>query len=33
MLAGIEDRMLPDELAGYADYAVKVRSWLIPGVW
>jgi protein-S-isoprenylcysteine O-methyltransferase Ste14 len=29
----IEDRMLHDELAGYADYAAKVRYRLIPGVW
>ncbi len=29
----IEDRMLQDELAGYADYAAKVRYRLIPGIW
>jgi protein-S-isoprenylcysteine O-methyltransferase Ste14 len=29
----IEDRMLHDELAGYANYAAKVRYRLIPGVW
>jgi protein-S-isoprenylcysteine O-methyltransferase Ste14 len=29
----IEDRMLRDELAGYADYAAKVRYRLIPDVW
>lgn len=29
----IEDQMLGDELAGYADYAAKVRYRLIPGVW
>lgn len=29
----IEDRMLRDELAGYADYAAKGRYRLIPGVW
>jgi len=29
----IEDRMLHDELAGYAHYAAKVRYRLIPGVW
>lgn len=29
----IEDRMLQDELAGYAEYAAKVRYRLIPGVW
>jgi len=29
----IEDQMLRDELAGYADYAAKVRYRLIPGVW
>jgi protein-S-isoprenylcysteine O-methyltransferase Ste14 len=28
-----EDQKLRDELAGYADYAAKVRSRLIPGVW
>ena len=27
-----EDRMLRNELAGYADYATKVRYRLIPGV-
>jgi len=29
----IEDRMLRDELAGYAGYAAKVRYRLIPGLW
>jgi protein-S-isoprenylcysteine O-methyltransferase Ste14 len=29
----IEDQMLRDELAGYVDYAAKVRYRLIPGVW
>ena len=29
----VEDRMLHDELAGYADYAAKVRYRLIPGIW
>ncbi len=29
----VEDRMLRDELAGYADYAAKVRYRLIPGIW
>jgi protein-S-isoprenylcysteine O-methyltransferase Ste14 len=29
----IEDRMLQDELAGYADYAAKVRYRLVPGLW
>jgi len=29
----IEDRMLQGELAGYADYAAKVRYRLIPGIW
>jgi protein-S-isoprenylcysteine O-methyltransferase Ste14 len=29
----VEDQMLRDELAGYADYAAKVRYRLIPGVW
>jgi len=29
----IEDQMLRDELAGYADYAAKVRYRLILGVW
>jgi protein-S-isoprenylcysteine O-methyltransferase Ste14 len=29
----IEDRMLQDELAGYADYAARVRYRLIPGLW
>jgi protein-S-isoprenylcysteine O-methyltransferase Ste14 len=29
----IEDRMLHDELAGYADYAANVRYRLIPGLW
>jgi protein-S-isoprenylcysteine O-methyltransferase Ste14 len=29
----IEDRMLQAELAGYADYAAKVRYRLVPGLW
>ena len=29
----IEDQMLRDELAGYSDYAAKVRYRLIPGIW
>lgn len=29
----IEDRMLRGELAGYADYALKVRFRLMPGIW
>jgi protein-S-isoprenylcysteine O-methyltransferase Ste14 len=29
----IEDRMLQGELAGYSDYAAKVRYRLIPGIW
>jgi protein-S-isoprenylcysteine O-methyltransferase Ste14 len=29
----IEDRMLRGELAGYADYAAKVRYRLLPGLW
>ncbi len=29
----VEDRMLHDELPGYADYAAKVRYRLIPGIW
>jgi protein-S-isoprenylcysteine O-methyltransferase Ste14 len=29
----LEDRMLHDELAGYADYAAKVRYRLVPGIW
>ncbi|HEX9439866.1 MAG TPA: methyltransferase, partial [Roseiflexaceae bacterium] len=29
----IEDRMLRDELAGYADYAADMRYRLIPGIW
>jgi protein-S-isoprenylcysteine O-methyltransferase Ste14 len=29
----LEDQMLREELAGYADYAAKVRYRLIPGVW
>jgi protein-S-isoprenylcysteine O-methyltransferase Ste14 len=28
-----EDRMLRDELAGYAEYAQRVRYRLVPGVW
>jgi protein-S-isoprenylcysteine O-methyltransferase Ste14 len=29
----LEDQMLRDELAGYAEYAAKVRYRLIPGIW
>ena len=29
----LEDRMLQDELAGYRDYASRVRYRLVPGVW
>ena len=29
----IEDRMLREELPGYAEYALRVRSRLVPGVW
>ncbi len=29
----LEDRMLQNELAGYSDYAKKVRFRLIPGLW
>jgi protein-S-isoprenylcysteine O-methyltransferase Ste14 len=29
----LEDRMLRRELAGYADYARRVRWRLLPGVW
>ena len=29
----LEDRVLQDELAGYADYARRVRYRLLPGVW
>ncbi len=29
----LEDRMLQKKLPGYADYAARVRSRLIPGVW
>ena len=31
--ARIEDQMLRGELAGYADYAARVRYRLIPGIW
>jgi protein-S-isoprenylcysteine O-methyltransferase Ste14 len=30
---GLEDRMLREELAGYADYAQRVSKRLVPGVW
>jgi protein-S-isoprenylcysteine O-methyltransferase Ste14 len=30
---GLEDRVLQDELAGYRDYAKRVRYRLLPGVW
>jgi len=29
----LEDQMLRDELAGYAEYVAKVRYRLIPGIW
>ena len=29
----LEDKVLQDELAGYADYAKRVRYRLLPGVW
>jgi protein-S-isoprenylcysteine O-methyltransferase Ste14 len=29
----LEDRTLRAELAGYADYADRVRSRLVPGIW
>jgi protein-S-isoprenylcysteine O-methyltransferase Ste14 len=32
-VTAIEDRMLQEELAGYAAYAAKVRSRLVPGLW
>jgi len=32
-VTAIEDQILRDELAGYADYAAKVRYRLIPGIW
>jgi hypothetical protein len=32
-MTAIEDRMLRNELAGYADYAAHIRSRLIPGLW
>jgi protein-S-isoprenylcysteine O-methyltransferase Ste14 len=32
-VTAFEDQMLRDELAGYADYAAKVRYRLIPGIW
>jgi protein-S-isoprenylcysteine O-methyltransferase Ste14 len=32
-VTAIEDQMLRDELAGYSDYAARVRYRLIPGVW
>jgi protein-S-isoprenylcysteine O-methyltransferase Ste14 len=28
-----EDRILQVELAGYSDYAARVRWWLLPGIW
>ena len=31
--AGLEDRVLQDELEGYRDYARRVRYRLLPGVW
>ncbi len=32
-VTSIEDRMLRDELAGYADYAATVHYRLVPGLW
>jgi protein-S-isoprenylcysteine O-methyltransferase Ste14 len=32
-VTAIEDRMLREELAGYSDYAAKVRYRLVPGLW
>jgi protein-S-isoprenylcysteine O-methyltransferase Ste14 len=32
-MTAIEDRMLRNELDGYAEYAAHVRSHLIPGLW
>ncbi len=32
-VTAIEDRMLQEELAGYADYAARVRYRLVPGLW
>ena len=29
----VEERMLRDNLEGYRDYAARVRSRLIPGIW
>jgi protein-S-isoprenylcysteine O-methyltransferase Ste14 len=29
----LEDRTLQEELSGYADYAARVRSRLVPGLW
>jgi len=31
--AGLEDRVLRAELPGYAEYAARVRSRVVPGVW
>lgn len=31
--AALEDRFLQDELAGYAEYARRVRYRLLPGIW
>ena len=30
---GLEDRTLDEELEGYKEYAHRVRSRLIPGIW
>jgi protein-S-isoprenylcysteine O-methyltransferase Ste14 len=30
---GLEDRMLQNGLAGYREYATRVRYRLIPGIW
>ncbi len=31
--AALEDKLLHEQLAGYADYAAKVRYRLAPGIW
>jgi protein-S-isoprenylcysteine O-methyltransferase Ste14 len=31
--AALEDRTLQEELAGYKEYAARVRYRLLPGVW
>ena len=30
---GLEDKFLHKELAGYSEYAAKVRYRLLPGIW